>query len=634
MSKQKQTPIAIASAVLLIGALIGASSCGLKQTTEPQAESSGALNQINVKPEESTSRPAPKVSAHKPAKIGESRANLASAEPSSPRLKLSAPIAKPDANQASTEGRSANKTSHDKALMPPPIMAKRKPLPSATAPMRRLSPGYQPPYANNPLAVDRERYQHYQDNPIKLASEEPVSTFSIDVDTGSYTNTRRMLKYGQLPVSDAVRAEEFINYFNYDYPSPDDDRAFAFSTEIGPSPWNDNAYLLHLGIQGKRIAVEQLPPANLVFLIDVSGSMQSPDKLALLVKGLKLLTGQLRKQDRVAIVVYAGASGLVLDSTSGHDKHKIINALDQLRAGGSTNGASGIRLAYQTARAAFIKNGSNRIILATDGDFNVGTVNFHALLDMVKRERQSGIELTTLGFGSGNYNDKLLEQLADAGNGNYAYIDSLMEAQKALVEQLGATLHTIAKDVKIQIEFNPKVVREYRLIGYENRKLRREDFNNDKVDAGEIGAGHSVTALYEIVLQGSKGSRIDELRYGEHVAANDISGKEELAFLKLRYKKPKNDTSELVSQAIAVDSIKRSLQQTSNNFRFAASVAAFAQLLRGGTYVSDGNKDFTLADVVALAQHAKGEDSNGYRSEYIRLVNLSRSLMPSLASLR
>ena len=361
--------------------------------------------------------------------------------------------------------------------------------------------------------------------------------------------------------------------------------------------------------------------------------MQSADKLELLVKGLKMLTRQLRAQDRVAMVVYAGASGLVLESTAGDQKTKILAALDQLRAGGSTNGASGIRLAYQTARSAFIKNGTNRIILATDGDFNVGTVNFEALKDLVSRERESGIALTTLGFGRGNYNDKLLEQLADAGNGNYAYIDSLLEAQKALVEQLGGTLHTIAKDVKI--EFNPQTVSEYRLIGYENRQLRREDFNNDKIDAGEIGAGHTVTAIYEIVLSDSKDQRVDPLRYGQSSKrSNQQTSTSELAYLKLRYKKPGQQTSQLLSRAIAVESIKRSLSTTSSNFRFAASVAAFAQLLRGGKYLDNHGDPYRLDNIIALAQHAKGDDANGYRSEFVRLMKLSGALMTPVARLQ
>jgi len=612
--------------------LISIAGCGLKQQTEPEPvtlHSDPAL-QSNppLKPLESASTAA---SADKQAKFERDNAYADNRTTNTPStIAKSRPVpAKP---QSSGAANSANAQFEHK----PKPMAKAKIAERESIAKFSISPMAAPPARFLPQTQwqERENYQHYNDNPVQLAKENPLSTFSIDVDTGSYTNTRRILKEGRLPVSDAVRAEEFINYFNYDYPSPDGEQAFTVTTEIGPSPWNQNASLLHIGIQGKRIKQHNLPPSNLVFLIDVSGSMQSADKLALLVKGLKMLTHQLRAQDRVAMVVYAGSSGLVLDSTSGDNKNKILLALDQLRAGGSTNGGSGIKLAYQTARAAYINHGSNRIILATDGDFNVGTVNFNALLDLVKQERKSGIELTTLGFGTGNYNDKLLEQLADAGNGNYAYIDSMMEAQKALVEQLGGTLHTIAKDVKIQIEFNPKVVREYRLIGYENRKLRREDFNNDKIDAGEIGAGHSGTALYEIVLNGSKGGLIVPLRYSDKGDSGGVEKVNELAFLKLRYKKPKSDVSELITTPLTVASIEHSLDKTSNNLRFSASVAAFAQILRGANYVSESDPSFDMQKIIALAQQAKGEDLNGYRSEYIRLLKLSQALMSPVANLR
>ena len=606
--------IALAALVLLFDI----SGCGIKQASETDKSDIQHL-------------PAPPKLGPRVAESKREPANIAPAnKPAAPKLKAKPAVREQSAAAYSSVAPSAGaKFSLEPIQSPQSRISRQSPYSTAaSAPeiLARIRPGTE--------LQNRENYQHYRDNPIKVASEEPLSTFSIDVDTGSYSNSRRLLNEGHMPVKDAVRAEEFINYFHYDYPAPEGEQAFSVNTEVGPSPWNPHALLLHIGIQGKRIAQQNLPPSNLVFLIDVSGSMQSANKLQLLVKGLKMLTQQLRAQDRVAMVVYAGASGLVLDSTSGADKNTILTALDQLRAGGSTNGASGIRLAYQTARAAFLKNGSNRIILATDGDFNVGTVNFEALKDLVSRQRESGIELTTLGFGSGNYNDKLLEQLADAGNGNYAYIDSLMEAQKTLVEQLGGTLHTIAKDVKIQIEFNPNVVREYRLIGYENRRLRREDFNNDKVDAGEIGAGHSVTALYEIVLVASEAASIDPLRYAKKNTATLGTQNSELAFLKLRYKKPKNDSSELISKAISIKSVIASLDKTSDNFRFAASVAAFAQLLRGGKYIDDKGSGFNLDSVIALAQQSKGKDNNGYRSEYIRLLKLSQALMPSLAGLQ
>ncbi len=383
----------------------------------------------------------------------------------------------------------------------------------AVSDMRSL--GIAPPCCYFPVQPqDTERYAAFDDNPVHRAAEQPVSTFSIDVDTGAYANVRRFLNAGQLPPEDAVRVEEMLNYFDYSYAEPASRvTPFRVSTELGRTPWNPDSLLLKVGIKGYSVPAEQRPAANLVFLIDVSGSMQSPDKLPLLKNAFRLLAQQLSSRDRVSMVVYAGASGVVLEPTSGDHKQRILDAIADLEAGGSTNGADGIRLAYRVARDAFIKGGINRVILATDGDFNVGTVNFEALIDMAERERATGVALTTLGFGTGNYNEKLMEQLADAGNGNYAYIDTLAEARKVLVEEVSATLLTIARDVKIQVEFNPAVVAEYRLIGYENRLLAREDFNNDKVDAGEIGAGHRVTALYEVVPVGGHG-RIDPLRYG------------------------------------------------------------------------------------------------------------------------
>ncbi len=389
--------------------------------------------------------------------------------------------------------------------------------------------------------LDRENYAHFEDNRLKRVSEQPVSTFSIDVDTGAYSNARHILNAGGLPVKDSVSVEEFINYFSYDYPTPKNrNRPFNVVTELGPNPWNPDTQLLHIGIKGYEVPKSEIPATNLVFLVDVSGSMRSDDKLGLLKTSLTMLTKQLRRQDRISIVVYAGASGVVLEPVSGNRKGEIIVALDSLSAGGSTNGGAGIRLAYAMAKQAFVEDGINRVLLATDGDFNVGTTNFEALKNLVEEKRKTGVSLTTLGFGSGNYNDHLMEQLADAGNGNYAYIDTLNEARKVLVEQMSATLQTIAKDVKIQIEFNPDVVAEYRLIGYENRILAREDFNNDQVDAGEIGAGHTVTAVYEIALAGSSGQRVDPLRYQTEDRADKATASE-LAFLRLRYKAPNGD---------------------------------------------------------------------------------------------
>ena len=473
--------------------------------------------------------------------------------------------------------------------------------------------------ASEPL--DRENYVHYDDNPLKRVSEHPVSTFSIDVDTGAYSNARRMLTAGSLPVRDAVRVEEFVNYFNYDYPAPDT-RAQPFNiiTELGPNPWNKQTLLLHVGLKGYEVPKSEIPASNLVFLIDVSGSMRSADKIGLLKSSMKMLTRELRANDTISIVVYAGASGVVLQPTSGRDKGRIIAALDALTAGGSTNGAAGIRLAYAMAEQAFVEGGINRVLLATDGDFNVGTTSFEALKDLVEQKRKSGISLTTLGFGTGNYNDHLMEQLADAGNGNYAYIDTSNEARKVLVDQMSATLQTIAKDVKIQIEFNAAVVAEYRLVGYENRMLAREDFNNDRVDAGEIGAGHTVTAIYEIALANSKGQRVESLHYQNQAA--DSGKTNEVAFLRLRYKAPQGEVSKLIERPIQKADIKHALSETSDNFRFSAAVAGFGQLLRGGKYMDR----FDYDDVRALANTAKGEDSFGYRVEFVSLLDLAQSL--------
>lgn len=471
---------------------------------------------------------------------------------------------------------------------------------------------------------NREQYAKIDDNPIKQVAENPVSTFSVDVDSGAYANVRRFLNQGQLPQPNAVRAEELINYFDYNYaPSRSLNTPFALHTEIAPTPWNKHTHLLHIGIKGYQPERNELPPANLVFLLDVSGSMHSPDKLGLLKSSLKMLTKQMRKKDKVAIVVYAGAAGEVLKPTAGNETKKITRALDQLQAGGSTNGGKGIRLAYELAEQSFVKGGVNRVILATDGDFNVGTTNFDTLKKMVADKRKTGIALTTLGFGTGNYNDHLMEQLADAGDGNYAYIDTLNEARKVLVDELNATLLTIAKDVKIQIEFNPSLVAEYRLIGYENRQLKREDFNNDKVDAGDIGAGHTVTALYEISLTNSQGKRLDPLRYNKKSQPKNNSS--ELAFLRLRYKRPDETKSRLIEKPLMRSDIENNMNNTSDNYQFSAAVAAFAQLLRSGKYT----ENFSYENVIDLAKQSKGKDENGFRSEFIKLVKLADSLLPA-----
>jgi Ca-activated chloride channel family protein len=472
--------------------------------------------------------------------------------------------------------------------------------------------------ASEPL--DTEKYAAIETNPVKRVAEHPVSTFSIDVDTGAYSNVRRFLQQGRLPPKDAVRVEEMINYFSYDYQGPANrGQPFSVYTEISTTPWNEKTRLLKVGIKGYAVAKEQLPPANLVFLVDVSGSMESPDKLPLLKSALKMLTQRMSERDFVSLVVYAGASGVVLEPTPGNKTATISAALDRLSAGGSTNGGAGIKLAYAMAKQGFIKGGINRVILATDGDFNVGTVNFESLKQLIEEQRASGIELTTLGFGGGNYNDHLMEQLADAGNGNYAYIDTLNEARKVLVEEMSATLFTIARDVKIQIEFNPAAVAEYRLIGYENRMLKREDFNNDKIDAGDIGAGHTVTALYEIALAGDGGERIEPLRYGVNKPA--AGSKEELAFLRLRYKLPGEEQSKLLEQGLLRKDIKK-IDQSSDDLRFAASVAAFGQMLRGGEHLGK----VSWPEIRQLASNARGDDAFGYRGEFLQLLAMAETL--------
>ncbi|MEM8768394.1 MAG: VWA domain-containing protein [Pseudomonadota bacterium] len=476
--------------------------------------------------------------------------------------------------------------------------------------------------------LDREAYNHFDTNPVHLVSESPVSTFSIDVDTASYANVRRLLNQGALPRHDAVRVEEMINYFSYSYPTPTvADEPFAVYTEVGPSPWHEARQLLHVGIKGYEVPEEDLPPANLVFLIDVSGSMQSPNKLGLLKSSMKMLAKRLAPEDRLAIAVYAGAAGTVLESTPGSDRAKILSAIDQLTAGGSTNGGAGIRLAYSLAEQGFMENGINRVILATDGDFNVGTTDTESLKNLVEAKRESGVALTVLGFGGGNYNDALMQELAQIGNGNAAYIDTLSEARKVLVEEIGATLNMIAKDVKIQIEFNPETVAEYRLIGYETRHLEREDFNNDAIDAGDIGAGHTVTALYEIALTGSDGTLMDPLRYGSDKAADAeaTSSSNELAFLKLRYKLPDEDVSQLITRPIDKQAIIGDLGGTSDNYRFSAAVAGFGQILRGSEYTGS----FDLEAAATLAGSARGEDAFGYRGEFMSLVRTADALAGS-----
>ncbi|MCC7452911.1 MAG: VWA domain-containing protein [Crocinitomix sp.] len=470
-----------------------------------------------------------------------------------------------------------------------------------------------------------ESYNSIEENGYRLTNVNPLSTFSIDVDAASYSNVRRFLLSGQKPEKGAVRIEELINYFSYDYPEPVGNDPFSITTEIGDCPWNKNK-LVHIGLQGKRIKKENLPPNNLVFLLDVSGSMDAPNKLPLLKSSFKLLVNELGKKDRIAIVVYAGAAGVVLNSTVATNSTPILEALENLQAGGSTAGGQGLELAYKIAQENFIKEGNNRVILATDGDFNVGMSSDDAMESLIVKKRETGIFLTCLGFGTWNYKDSKMETLADKGNGNYAYIDNLLEAKKVLVTEMGATLVTIAKDVKIQVEFNPALIASYRLIGYENRLLNAEDFNDDKKDAGEIGAGHSVTALYEIVLKGEEGEQgttVDPLRYqqpDQNSNENKTAFSDELLTVKFRYKAPDQDDSKLIQRYL-----KNTLvpwEKLSNDYKFAASVAGFGMLLRESEFA----KNLTFDQLIEWANQSKGQDENGYRAEFIRLVEMAKAI--------
>lgn len=473
----------------------------------------------------------------------------------------------------------------------------------------------------HPRPASRERYQPIGENPIQQVAADPVSTFSVDVDTGSYANVRRMLSAGCLPIPDAVRVEELVNYFGYDYATPRDAHPFAVHTEVAAAPWNPDHALLRIAVKGKDLAKDTLPPANLVFLVDVSGSMATPERLPLIKSSLRLLVESLRPQDRISLVTYAGRTAIVLMAVPGDQKSTILNAIDGLQPGGGTAGGSGIELAYRVAGEGFIKGGINRILLATDGDFNVGVTDFRQLKAMVEERRKSGVSLSTLGVGSGNYNEHLMEQLADAGNGAYSYLDSLMEGHKVLVNEMTSTLATIAQDVKVQVEFNPAAVQEYRLIGYENRALKREDFKNDQVDAGDIGAGHTVTALYELTPVGAAAS-VDSLRYGQPPARTAVSpGGKELAFVKLRYKLPGEATSRPMEVAVSATPLQP-IRNASTDFRFATAVASFGELLRGGKYLGR----WRIQDARELASEARGTDRFGHRGEFLRLADLAASL--------
>jgi Ca-activated chloride channel homolog len=466
--------------------------------------------------------------------------------------------------------------------------------------------------SNSKEKQNTETYAYISENGFKKSRKEPLSTFSIDVDRAAYSNVRRFINSSQMPNVDAVRIEEMINYFEYNYGTPENGEPIATHLEIGECPWNPENKLLLIGIQGEKVSEEKIPPCNLVFLIDVSGSMSDENKLPLLKKSFKYLVDQLRPEDRVSIVVYAGAAGCVLPSTSGKNKVEIMAAIDKLQSGGSTAGGQGIILAYDIAIKNFIDGGNNRVILATDGDFNVGVSSDSELERLIEKKRESGVYLTTLGFGTGNYKDSKMEGLSNKGNGNYAYIDNILEAKKVFGNELWGTLYTIAKDVKIQIEFNPSIVKEYRLIGYENRMLENEDFNNDKKDAGEIGSGHTVTAIYELVMVTDKkpNEDVDPLKYqtSEIVESNDI------ATLKIRYKEPDESKSRLLTTIISRNEMTNT--ELSDNYKFAVSVAEYGMLLRNSEYKGKSSYDH----VIEWAKESKGTDDSGYRSEFISLV--------------
>ncbi|MCC6242232.1 MAG: VWA domain-containing protein, partial [Gemmatimonadaceae bacterium] len=477
---------------------------------------------------------------------------------------------------------------------------------------------------------NREQYDRILDNPFLAVRGNPRSTFSVDVDRSSYGNVRRFLMQGQLPPADAVRIEEMVNYFPYNLEAPRGDTPVVITTEAMAAPWQPKHQLVRIALQARRIDIGKLPPSNLVFLIDVSGSMNSPDKLPLVKESLRLLVEQLREQDRVAIVVYAGAAGLVLPSTSGDEKSRIMEAIDRLEAGGSTAGGAGLELAYKTAREHFERGGNNRVILATDGDFNVGPSSDAAMERLIESKRAEGTYLTILGYGTGNYQDAKIQKLARVGNGNAAYVDDIAEAKKVLVKEMGGTLVTVANDVKLQVEFNPARVASYRLIGYEDRILRDEDFRDDKKDAGDMGAGHSVTALYEVVPVGVRGTvkarESDPLRYAVEPGDGTTRAAEgdELLHVSLRYKKPGESSSRLITKALR----SRDLQErVSDDLRFAASVASFGMLLRDSEYKGTA----TAGSVLTLARGAMGEDDDGYRAEFVQLVERWRGMARGVA---
>ena len=470
--------------------------------------------------------------------------------------------------------------------------------------------------------MNTEEYDRIQENGFKSVADTPLSTFSIDVDPASYSNMRRFINRGELPPADAIRTEELVNYFSYDYPKPTGNDPVKITVEAGTCTWNTAHRLVRIGLKAKEIPTEQLPASNLVFLIDVSGSMWGANRLDLLKSSLKLLVNNLRNKDKVAIVTYAGSAGVKLEATSGGDKQKIREAIDELTAGGSTAGGAGIHLAYQIAKKNFISDGNNRIILCSDGDFNVGVSSAEGLEQLIEKERKSGVHLTVLGYGMGNYKDKKIQVLAEKGNGNHAYIDNLQEANRVLVGEFGATLHTVAKDVKLQVEFNPSQVQAYRLIGYESRLLKDEDFNNDAKDAGDMGAGHTVTAFYEVIPAGVKNEyvgKVDDLKYQKKEKMTlKPTGSDELLTVKLRYKAPDKD----VSRKMELPFVDNKGDSVSSDFRFASAVAMFGQLLRDSDFKGTADYD----KVIKLAKQGLNNDERGYRREFIRLVEAAKGL--------
>jgi Ca-activated chloride channel family protein len=534
---------------------------------------------------------------------------------------IDAPAAAPALAENKEEGAA------ERDLVSPGDAMVARPSPKADKRTRRVKQGGKARKNKQAIAMspppepefNTEAYDRIVENEFLAVADKPLSTFSIDVDTASFSNTRRFIESGELPPPDAVRIEEMINYFSYDYEGPRGKVPFSLTTEVSDCPWNDDARLVHVGIQGKKIDMRDVPPRNLVFLLDVSGSMDSPDKLPLLKRAMSMLANNLQQGDKISIVVYAGASGVVLEPTS--NSSEIKQALNRLSAGGSTNGGAGIDLAYDLAQRNFVKGGINRVILATDGDFNVGSTSRGELERLIEDQRKGGVFLSVLGFGTGNVKDSTMEMLADKGNGNYAYIDSAREARKVLVEEASSTLVTIAKDVKIQVEFNPSVVSSYRLVGYENRALADRDFNDDTKDAGEIGAGHTVTALYEVIpAQRGTDSKVDPLRYQEGRSPSTASSSGELMFLKLRYKQPDGNKSQLLSFPVQDHGLE--LGDSSDDFRFAAAVAEYGMILRNSKFKGDA----TLDHAHKMAKRAIGSDAGGHKREFVKLIRKAERL--------